>query len=130
VRDGLAAGATAAVLSGIPSTLITVVEGGDVVESTRAVGAVLVGRDNVLAGAAAHVLISLGWGVALERVLPRRRPVLAGAAAGLAIAGLDLGVVGRRLAPIRGLPLGRQVLDHAAFGAVVGAVLGRRQSIR
>jgi hypothetical protein len=79
----------------------------------------------VVAGAAAHVAISLGWGVVLERVLPRQRTVAWGAVAGLAIAGLDLGVIGRRLPKIRALPMGRQVLDHVAYGVVVGAVLIR-----
>ena len=121
MRDGLAAGAAAAVLSGIPSTLVTMARGEDVLESTRAVGG------TVIAGAAAHVVISLGWGAVLERVLPRRRTVAWGAAAGLAIAALDLGVVGRHLPRIRALPAGRQVLDHVAYGAVVGAVLNRRR---
>lgn len=121
MRDGLAAGAVAAALSGIPSTLVTVAEGEDVLASTRAVGG------SVPAGAAVHVAISLGWGVVLERVLPRRRPAAWGAVAGLGIAAVDLGVIGRRLPKVRALPMGRQLLDHLAYGAVVGAVLSRRR---
>jgi hypothetical protein len=48
-----------------------------------------------------------------------------GAASGLAIAALDLGVIGRRVPAIRRLPLAPQLADHALFGAVVG-VLSRR----
>jgi hypothetical protein len=62
-------------------------------------------------------------------VLPRRGAVAWGVAAGLAVAALDLGVVARRVprfAPIRRLPLGPQIADHVAFGAIVGAVLAAR----
>jgi hypothetical protein len=66
--------------------------------------------------------------VALARVLPRKGPVMAaGAAAGLAIAVLDLGVIGRRLPRIRALPKLPQVLDHVAYGVVVALVLNRGQ---
>jgi hypothetical protein len=47
--------------------------------------------------------------------------------AGLAIAALDLGVLGRRVPRIRALPLLPQVLDHVAYGATVGAVLSARR---
>ena len=48
-----------------------------------------------------------------------------GALGGVAIAGLDLGVLGRRWPRIRALPLVPQVADHVAFGALVGAVVSR-----
>ena len=50
----------------------------------------------------------------------------AGAVAGMAIATLDLAVIGRRFPAIRRLPPLPQWLDHLLFGAVVGAVLARR----
>jgi len=81
----------------------------------------------VVAGGAAHVAISLGWGVVLSAALPRRHTVIAGAVAGVAIAALDLGVVGRRLPAIRALDWRPQLLDHLAYGAIVGAVLTRRR---
>ena len=93
-------------------------QGGDVLASTRAVG-----RGSVLAGGVAHVAISLFWGVILAATLPRRHTVLAGAGAGLVIAAFDLGVVGRRIPPVRALDWRPQVLDHLAYGAVVGSVL-------
>jgi hypothetical protein len=72
-----------------------------------------------------HLALSLGWGVALARVLPRRRTPLWGAIAGLAIAALDLGVVGRRFPRVRALPRWSQVADHVAFGVCVGLALRR-----
>ncbi|MDP8976549.1 MAG: hypothetical protein M3N28_09360 [Actinomycetota bacterium] len=120
---GLAAGAVAAVLSGVPSTAAAVLTRRDALEAARAAGA-MVGSPTVGAGAAVHACISLAWGVMLAAALPRRHPVLWGVAAGGAIAAVDLGVVGRRLAPIRALPAVPQVADHLAFGAVVGAVVG------
>jgi hypothetical protein len=65
----------------------------------------------------------------LDRTLPRGREPLTGALAGLGIAALDLGVIGRRLPAIRALPQGRQWADHAAYGLAVGAVLARRRRV-
>ena len=73
-----------------------------------------------------HLALSLGWALVLARALPRRPHVLAGAGAGVAIAALDLGVVGHRFRRIRELPLGPQVADHVAYGVTVAAVLRRR----
>ena len=123
VIGGLVAGAVAAVLSGAPSTAVALATGRDPFEAIRAAGS-LVGSPTLGAGLAVHAAVSLGWGVVLGAVLPRRRPVLWGAVGGGAIALLDLGVVGRRFAPIRSLPAVPQVVDHLAFGAVVGAVVG------
>ncbi len=119
---GLAAGAVAGLVSGAPSTTAALLTGRDPLEAVRAAGS-LVGSPKLGAGAVVHVAVSLAWGVALAAVLPRRRSVLWGAAAGVAIAALDLGVVGRRLAPIRALPTIPQVVDHLAYGAVVGVAL-------
>jgi hypothetical protein len=46
-----------------------------------------------------------------------------GAVAGLAVAALDLGVVGRRFPRVRALPQAPQWLDHVAYGMLVTAVL-------
>ena len=84
-----------------------------------------------MAGGAAHVAISAGWTAVLVPVLRgrgSRGAVLAGAAAGAAIAALDLGVVGRRYPAIAALAPGRQVLDHLAFGAIIGWVMGRSET--
>jgi hypothetical protein len=131
LRVGLRAGAVAAVLSGGPSTVHALASGGSPLDAVEAAGTLLLPDDappsvRAAAGVVAHGAISLGWGVVLAAVLPRRRTVVWGALAGLAIAGLDLGVIGRRRWPrIRALPLGPQVADHVAFGALVGAVVSR-----
>jgi hypothetical protein len=49
----------------------------------------------------------------------------AGALAGLGIAGLDLGLLGRRFPHVRALPLAPQLADHLAFGAIAGVLLAR-----
>ena len=59
----------------------------------------------LLAAVPVHLALSLGWALLLARVLPRRHTVAWATAAGLAIAALDLGVVGRRFPRIRALPL-------------------------
>ena len=81
----------------------------------------------MVAGGAVHVAVSLAWGVVLACVLPARPTVRAGVLAGLGIAVLDLGVVGRRLPTIRDLQPGPQVLDHVAYGVTVAAVVSRRR---
>ena len=130
--DGLVAGAVAGALSGVPSTVWTLARGGRLLESTEAAGTIVM-PDRVppalllVSGAVTHAAISLGWGVVLRAVLPRRPSLTAGAAAGLAIAALDLGVVGRRIPRVRALEPLPQVLDHMAFGVVVAAVLRLRR---
>jgi hypothetical protein len=74
-------------------------------------------------GGLAHVAITLFWTAVLAAVLPKRRPVVEGLAAGVGIAALDLGVVGRHFPDIGALDAGPQVLDHLAFGVVAAVVL-------
>jgi hypothetical protein len=133
--DSLAAGCAGAVLGGLPSTAYALAAGGDPLEATLAAGTLLLGDEHrrarlLLAAVPVHVAISLGWAAVLVGTLPRRRTVLAGAGAGLAIALLDLGLVGRGHPRLRALPLGPQLADHAAFGAVVGLVVARRRARR
>ena len=125
--DGVVAGAVAGLLSGAPSTVEAVMRGRCPLEATRAAGTLL-GGASVPAGLAVHAVLSLGWGTVLGVLLPRRRTVLWGALAGLGIAALDLGVMGRRLPRVRALPTLPQVADHLAYGAVVGAVLSVRRT--
>ncbi|HWK25261.1 MAG TPA: hypothetical protein VNS09_01785 [Solirubrobacter sp.] len=122
------AGLAGAAVSGVPSTVVTLLEGGDPLDGARALGRVLLPRSEstplLLAVATpAHLALSLGWAGVLRAVLPPRREPLTGALAGLAIAALDLGVIGRRLPAIAALPQGRQWADHVAFGLTVGCVL-------
>jgi hypothetical protein len=129
------AGLAAAVLSGGPSTAVALVRGDDVLEGARAAGALLLPRERrtlplLAAAVPVHLALSLGWALALERVLPRGREPLAGLAGGLAIAALDLGLIGRRLPAIRALPQPRQWADHAAYGLAVGVVLARMRRLR
>lgn len=135
-RDALAAGLVAAAVSGLPSTAWALLRGDDPLAATRATGALALPdetRDAALLAAAVgvHGAISLGWAGVLAGVLPRGREPLWGALAGLGIAAFDFGIVARgfsghrRLAAIRTLPIGPQIVDHVAFGLVVGAALKR-----
>jgi hypothetical protein len=132
MRDGLVAGGVAAVVSGAPSTFHALVTGRDPLAATLAAGSLLFPRETrserlLLAAIPVHVAISLGWGLALARVLPRRPSLTAGAVAGIAIAALDLGLVGPRFARVRALAPGPQLADHVAYGITVAAVLRRRR---
>ena len=133
--DAAAAGAVAAVVSGAPSTAYALLTGGDVLAPTLAAGSLLLPRETrrgrlLVAAGLAHGALSLGWAVPIAPIVPRRHPIRTGVAAGLAIAALDLGVVGRRLPRIRALPLWSQVADHVAYGVVVAAIVARRQRSR
>ena len=124
----LAAGLVGSVVSGFPSTVWTLLEGGDPAEGGRALGKVVLPREErtlvlFVAGAPVHLALSLGWAGVLAAVLPDHDELVYGALGGLAIAGLDLAVLGRFFPPIAALPQGRQWADHAAFGLSVGAVL-------
>jgi hypothetical protein len=130
--DGIAAGAVAALVSGAPSTLHALATRTSPLEATLAAGTLLAPRTRrpallVVAAVPVHLALSLGWALVLAAVLPRRRTAAWGALAGLGIAALDLGVVGRRFARIRTLAPVPQLLDHVAYGATVGAVLSRRR---
>jgi drug/metabolite transporter superfamily protein YnfA len=117
----------AAAVSGLPSTAHALLAGRDPLEATKAAGAMLVGERapaaaRVVAAAPVHIAVSLAWGLTLERILPQRHRAAWGAAAGVAIAAFDLGVVGRRFPAVRRLPLAPQLADHLLFGATVGAL--------
>ncbi len=125
-------GLIAAATSGIPSTAWTLARGGDVLAGARAAGKLLLPREErtvplLAAAAPVHLALSLGWAEVLQRTLPERREPLYGVAAGLAIAALDLGAIGRRIPAIRALEQPPQWLDHAAFGLTVGLVLRARR---
>ena len=133
MSGALEAGLAGAALSGLPSTVVTLLRGEDLLDGARAAGAIVLPgerRTAVLLAAATpvHLALSLGWAAVLARVLPRGREPLWGAVAGLAIAALDLGVIGRRIPAIRSLPQGRQWADHLAYGLTVGLVLRARRA--
>jgi hypothetical protein len=133
--DAIAAGFAGAACSAIPSTAWSLLRGDDVLEGGRALGAVLLPHERrtpvlLAAAAPAHLAISLGWAAVLSAVLPRRAEAAWGVLGGVAIAALDLGVIGRRLPTIRALPQGRQWADHVAYGLTVGIVLRIRRSVR
>jgi hypothetical protein len=122
----LRAALAAAALSGIPSTAYALANGRDPLEAARAAGSLVLRHEarhgRLLAAAVpVHLALSLGWTVALDRAGVRGGR--AGAAAGLVIAALDLGVVGRRFPQIDALPLLPQLADHAVFGVIAGIFL-------
>ncbi|HVX21628.1 MAG TPA: hypothetical protein VHB02_09790 [Acidimicrobiales bacterium] len=156
IADGLLAGAVGGVLSGLPSTVAAARGHSGLLTATRAAGSVL-GRPTVPRGVAAHAVLSVGWGTVLSVLWPgptlraaasahrtpsggppaaaRRatagavaRAAGLGAVAGVAIAAVDLGVVGRRLPAVRALPAMPQWMDHVAYGAVAGTVLAFRSA--
>ena len=133
--DALVAGALAWALSGLPSTLTTLASGANPLPTVRAAGTLLLAPEArpgalLAAGAAAHTGISFGWALVFALALPACHTVPAAVVAGLAVAGLDLGAIGRRYPRIRALPTAPQVADHLAFGALVGTVVAKRRASR
>jgi hypothetical protein len=129
VNRVVAAGLAGAALSGVPSTVVTLARGEDLLDGVRAAGAIVLPRETrtpvlVAAAVPVHLALSLGWAAVLDAA---DAGPLRGLALGLAIAALDLEVIGRRIPAIRALPQARQWADHAAYGLVVGQWLRRRR---
>ena len=134
-RDVLAAGVSAALLSGIPSTLYAWVTGDDVMEATRAAGAMLIPTTSsdgelFIAAALVHAGVSLFWTVVLVLLLPHRHTFAWAIVALACIAVLDLRVIGRLFPEIFALSFWPQFADHIAFGAALGGVLQCRRRNR
>jgi hypothetical protein len=132
-RRILEAIAVAAIFGGAPSAVHALVTGGGVrsvadygIGATRAIGTLMPpGKPGLVRGVIAHFVVSVLVGEVLARVLPDRHPVCWGAGAGLGIGLFNVGVVGRRFPAIRALPLGPQLADNVAFGALFAAVVER-----
>jgi hypothetical protein len=135
-RDLLVAWAAATLFSGLPSTLHALATGADVLEATRAAGAMLVGPDRTLAAliaaaALVHPAISLFWTWIFGRLLPRRRVAPWAVLGSAAVAVLDLRVIAPPLFPtVAALPFWPQFVDHLMWGACLGLTLQVRQSRR
>jgi hypothetical protein len=136
VRDRrriIEATAVAAMFGGAPSTLDALRRQRDIRgavvcarDATRAIGTLLPpGRPSLVRGAAIHVGISVLCGEALARTLPERRSALWGAAAGLALGVVNVGMIGQRFPAIAALPLVPQLADNVAFGALFALVVDR-----
>lgn len=117
----------AGILSGVPSTVHALATRASPLAAARAAGTLLQPhrrRGSLVAGAIAHGAISLGWTTVLALAPPGHR-VRWGAIGAVAVAIVDLQVIGRRFPEIRALPFGPQVADHVAFGMLAGWVLDR-----
>ncbi|MEA2383569.1 MAG: hypothetical protein QOH72_3540 [Solirubrobacteraceae bacterium] len=135
LADALAAGAAGALLSGVPSTTVTVLRGESLADGATAAGSILLPAERrtvplVAAAVPVHLALSFGWAAVLSALLPRRATVPLAVAGALAIAALDLVVIGRAFPRIRALPQGRQWADHVAYGLAVGVVVRRRRLTR
>jgi hypothetical protein len=135
LADALAAGAAGAVLSGVPSTAVTVLRRESLLDGATAAGSILLPHERrtgplLAAAVPVHLALSLGWAAVMSVLLPRRGTVPAAVAGGLAIAALDLELIGRAFPRIRALPQARQWADHVAFGLAVGVVVRRRRLSR
>src|SRR5437588_9874410 len=100
-RDAIMAGAVAAILSGVPSTVHAVLAGEDPFEASLAAGTLLLPRETrrgrlLAAAAPTHLFLSFAWAFVLTATLPRRRTTVVATLAGLCIAVLVLGYVCRR----------------------------------
>lgn len=131
LRDAVRAAVPAAVLSGLPSTAHALVTRRDPLEASTAAGSILLPHEQsrlllVAAAIPVHATLSTIWTIAISRLLPGRSPAAEGAVAGLAIAGFDLGIIGRRYPRVRALKPLPQVADHVAFGFVASIALARR----
>jgi hypothetical protein len=131
LRNGARAAVPAAVLSGLPFTLYSLLTRRDPLEASLAAGSILLPNERkraplLIAAVPVHLSLSAAWGVVLAAALPRKKPVGEGIIAGLLIAALDLGMAGRRFPRVRALDVPLQVADHVAFGIAAAIALTRQ----
>jgi len=123
----------ATLLSGIPSTLYALLSGGDVMEATRAAGAMAGRPDSLVAAALVHFAVSAFWAVVLWRLLPARYTAFWAVLASAAIALLDLKLIAPAFFPeVAALAFWPQFADHLMWGACysVGLSLARPRATR
>jgi|SRR5687767_1890685 len=119
----------ATALSGLPSTLYALWTGGDVLEATRAAGAMLLAGEMalpklLLAAAVVHSAVSLFWALVLVLMLPRDNVMLWAIAASIGIAVLDLLIIAPPFFPeVAALTFWPQLADHLMWGAALGLTL-------
>lgn len=131
--NAIRASIPAAVLSGLPSTVHALIRNRDPLEATVAAGSILLPREErrarlLLAAVPVHVALSVSWAIVIAIVLPRKRPIVEGALAGIAIAALDLRVLGRRFPRIEALQVMPQLADHIAFGVIAAVAIARQET--
>jgi hypothetical protein len=130
-RQVMEATLLASTFSGVPSTVQVTIKrrslrsaAAYVYDTTRAVGTLVPpGRPGFGRGVVAHLAISMLCGETLARTLPPDRGAAWGAAAGLLIGVVNVGVVGRSFPAISGLPLMPQLADNVMFGTVFAVAL-------
>ncbi len=135
MRDGVIAALFAGFLSGVPSTFYAVLTHTSVLRAISAAGGIVLGSgapqsETLFVGALVHGFLSLFWGVVLGVVLPRRATVLWGGLAAVAIAVLDLLLIGRMFDSIQALTFLLQLFDHIVFGIVAAIVISQRRKAR
>ena len=132
-RDIFWAWLSATLLSGVPSTLYALVTGGDVLEATRAAGAMALPADTALpqlliAAGCVHAVVSLFWAVVLAFILPYRAVMAWAIVASGLIAIVDLRMIAPQFFPeVAKLAFWPQFADHLAWGASFGIALQLRQ---
>jgi hypothetical protein len=131
--DTAVAALVAGTLGGVPSTLHAIATGRDPLEAIRAAGTVL-GRDDaaparlLALGLLVHAAVSGTWALVLVPTLPRRaHPILVGGVLGAVIGGGARLLAARGFPRLAALPLVPQLADHAAYGALIGAVVRSRR---
>lgn len=118
----------ATLFSGIPSTLYALLTGGDLMEATRAAGAMISRPDSIAAAALVHSSVSLFWALLLWLVLPYRNTTLWAMLASAAIAILDLKAIAPLFFPeVAALDFWPQFADHLMWGACVGLAFQYRR---
>lgn len=135
-RDLALAWFVATAFSGAPSTAWAWWIGGDLLEATRAAGAMLLSAQAPLhqliaAAALVHGSVSAFWALVFAALLPHRYVLAWSVAGAAAVAMLDLQLIAPRLFPeVAALAFWPQFADHLAWGALLGGMLAWRKRRR
>ena len=125
----------ATLLSGAPSTAWALITSGDVLEPTRAAGAMLIPGETsttrlVAAAAFVHPVVSAFWSLVLWSVLPRRAALEWALLAAVLIALLDLKLIAPLFFPrVAALDFWPQLADHLMWGAAFAIALDWRRRL-
>ena len=119
----------AAFLSGIPSTALAYFTGKDMMEATRAAGAMLIAPDSstsslVLAATVVHGTLTFFWASILTLFVPREHAVSYSCIVMILVGIVNLCIIAPLFFPsVVALSFWPQMMDHAALGFCFGIVL-------
>jgi len=126
LKQIIAAGIIGILLSSIPSTIYYRVTSQNILEPFLSIGLIFIDLSHfyllILISAALHFLISLFWSMVLKFIIPNKKQLLFGMFTGIAIALIDLIIIGSHIPGIANLEFFPLLADHVLWGIIVTGI--------